>query len=77
MAIFMAIKLLNFLRIMVEILEKLHWKSVYDCCTDFTKSLFIRVSEKGKVNDCITTIKNVNTCNFSNTLWNKGKLATG
>ena len=62
---------------MAEILEKLHWKCVYDCSTLFGKPLFIRIFEKGKVNDCITNIKNVNTCVFSNSLWNKGKLATG
>ena len=62
---------------MAKILENLHWKSVYDCSTYLGKCLFIRVSKKGKVNDCITNIKNVNTCVFSNTLWNKGKLATG
>ena len=29
-------------------------KSVYDCYAEFEKSLFIRVSENDKVNDCIT-----------------------
>ena len=62
---------------MAEILENLHRKSVYDCYTLFRKSLFIRVSEKDKVNDCITIFLNVDTYGFSNTLWNKGKLATG
>ena len=73
---------------MAKISENLHWKSVYDCSTylgkclfirvsKIGKCLFIRVSKKGKVNDCITNIKNVNTCVFSNSLWNKGKLATG
>ena len=77
MAILTAIKLLKIQKIMAKILENLYWKSVYDCYTLFRKPLFIRTLEKDKVNDCITNIKNVNTCVFSNTLWNKGKLATG
>ena len=68
MAILMTIKLSKFLKIMAEILENLHWKSVYDCYTTFGKSLFIRFSKKDKVNDCITNIKNVNTSVFFNAL---------
>ncbi len=60
----MTIKLLKFLKSIAENLENLHKKSVYDCYTDFRKSYFIRVTENNKVNDCITNIKNVNTCIF-------------
>lgn len=77
MAILMTIKLVKFTKIMAEILEKSHKKSVYDCSTHFRNPLFIMVSKKDKVNDCITNLSNVNTYNFHNTLWNKGKLATG
>ena len=53
---------------MAKNLEKSHKKSVYDCSTHFRKPLFIMVSEKDKVNDCITNLSNVYIHVFINVL---------